>query len=89
MNGAGFTVQYIRNDPDDQYWNYEPDNYPRETNFFFVSEPGVRIEMNIFKWMRFTPGISYRYAYGSNAEGMTDDDISGVSYNATLKFGKF
>lgn len=90
MNGAGFTVQYLRHDlNDDFYWNHDHDDYPKDANFFFVSEPSVRLEMNILKWLRFTPGVSYRYAYGSTAEGLSDDDISGVSYNLTLKFGKF
>jgi hypothetical protein len=90
MNGAGFTVQYLRHDFNDDFdWNYDNDDYPKDTNFFFVSEPSVRLEMNIFKWMRFTPGVSYRYAYSSDAEGLSDDDINGISYNLTLKFGKF
>lgn len=90
MNGAGFTVQYQRHDYNDDWeWDNPDDNYPKDTNFFFVTEPGVRLEMNILKWMRFTPGVSYRYAYGSDAEGLSDDDISGISYNLTLKFGKF
>ena len=89
MNGSGFTVQYVRNDHDEPYWDHEYNNYPKETNFFFVSEPSARIEFNLFKWMRFTPGVSYRFAYGSDAEGLSDDAISGMSYNLTLKFGRF
>jgi hypothetical protein len=89
MNGSGFTVQYVRNDHDEPYWDHDYNDSPKDTNFFFVTEPTARIEFNIFKWMRFTPGISYRLAYGSDAEGLSDDAISGVSYNATLKFGKF
>lgn len=90
MNGAGFTVQYQRHDyKDDWRWDHDNDSYPKNANFFFVSEPGVRLEMNILKWLRFTPGVSYRYAYGSDAEGLSDDDINGISYNLTLKFGKF
>lgn len=90
MNGAGFTVQYQRHDFDDDFnWDNDRDDDPKETNFFFVTEPSVRLEMNILKWMRFAPGVSYRYAYGSDAEGLSDSDISGMSYNVTLKFGKF
>jgi len=90
MNGAGFTVQYQRSPSwdNDGYWeDYEQTSH--DTNWFFVTEPGVKIEMNVFKWMRFSPGISYRAAYGSEGLGLTDDDLSGISTNLTLKFGKF
>ena len=86
--GAGFTLQYDR----DQYKNENGDeirDYDHDTNWFTVAEPGVKIEMNIFRWMRFAPGISYRFAHGSNGRGMSDDDINGTSVNLTLKFGKF
>ncbi len=88
MNGAGFTVQYQRHNSEDDFdWDYEKN--PRDSNWFFVTEPGVKVEMNVFRWMRFSPGISYRAAFGSNAPGLKDKDISGTSLNLTLKFGKF
>ena len=86
FSGAGFTMQYPR------YWqndnNYQGDQVYDE-NWFFVAEPGVQLEVNLFKWMRFSPGISYRATFGSNATGLTDNSLSNISYNATLKFGKF
>lgn len=89
MNGAGFTVQYLRNPwQDESYWD-DFEQYPHDSNWFFVSEPGVKIEMNIFRWLRFSPGVSYRAAFGSRADGLSDDDLSGTSLNLTLKFGKF
>lgn len=88
LNGAGFTVQYMRNDWDDDYWE-DFDDHPNDSNWFFVTEPGIKVEMNLLKWLRFSPGVSYRAAFNSKAEGLSDDDISGVSFNATLKFGKF
>lgn len=85
--GAGFTVQYDR-------FNYqEPSRSYRDItldeNWFFVVEPGVQVEMNVFKWMRFSPGYSYRSVYGSKSAGLADSDLSGSSLNLTLKFGKF
>ncbi len=89
MNGAGFTVQYNRHKYDDSFdWDYDYD-HPKDENWFFVSEPGVKLEMNVFKWMRFSPGVSYRGVFGSQAPGLSDKDLSGISYNATLKFGRF
>ncbi|MEO5564346.1 MAG: hypothetical protein ABIR18_12950 [Chitinophagaceae bacterium] len=85
FSGAGFTLQYERygwhsgNDPEDI----------RDENWFFVAEPGVQLEVNLFKWMRLSPGISYRKSFGSDGLGLKDKDISNISYNATLKFGKF
>jgi hypothetical protein len=89
FNGAGFTVQYERPSTyDDNDWENN-NNYPHDTNWFFVTEPGVQVEVNIFRWMRFSPGISYRAAFGSNGLGLSDNKLSGASGNLTLKFGKF
>lgn len=86
--GAGFTLQYERDDwydePDDFDWNEHNDE-----DWFFVAEPGVMIEFNVFKWMRFSPGISYRAAFNSDGRGLGDNALSNISYNATLKFGRF
>ena len=57
--------------------------------FFFVAEPGVQLELNVLTWMRVAPGITYRAAIGSNVPTLTDSDLSNLSYNITLKFGKF
>jgi hypothetical protein len=84
--GPGFTVQYER-------YGYRDFNMQgsgvKDENWFMVAEPGVELEINLFKWMRFSPGVSYRAAFGSHAAGLTDSDLSNISYNATLKFGKF
>ena len=96
FSGAGFTAQNDREDWDrdwDHDWDDDDDDYwddnTRDTNWFFVVEPGVQLEVNVFRWMRFCPGISYRAAFGSDGLGMRDSDISNISYNATLKFGRF
>jgi hypothetical protein len=91
MNGAGFTAQYWENnwnDEDVQWGEYV--NYSHDTNWFFVTEPGIKIEMNVLRWMRFSPGISYRAVFGDHhPEGLSDSSLSGTSVNLTLKFGKF
>ncbi len=91
FSGAGFTVQNDREDwrdHEDDDFDFD-DHESRDTNWFFVAEPGVQLEINVFKWMRFSPGVSYRAAFGSDGLGMKDSDISNISYNATLKFGRF
>jgi hypothetical protein len=87
FSGAGFTLQYDRYGWYDNNQNWQ--EVVRDENWFFVLEPGVQLEMNLLKWMRFCPGISYRAAFGSNGLGLPDKELSNVSYNATLKFGKF
>jgi len=90
FTGAGFTAQYDRYgwDGDDEDFDDMFDTGVDE-NWFFVLEPGVQLELNVVKWMRFSPGVSYRLAYGSDAAGLSDNDLSNISYNLTLKFGKF
>jgi hypothetical protein len=88
FSGAGFTLQNERDEWDDDEFDWD-DEKAHDTNWFFVAEPGVQFEINVFKWMRFSPGISYRAAFGSDGLGMRDSDISNISYNATLKFGRF
>jgi hypothetical protein len=90
FSGAGFTVQYERRDWDE--WDtpdYEYDDVEHDENFFYVIEPGAQLELNVFKWMRLSPGISYRKTFGSDGIGLNDNDLSNWSYNISLKFGKF
>lgn len=89
FSGAGFTLQYDRYDWEDNQQDWFDENEDMEENWFFVAEPGVQLEFNLFRWMRFSPGVSYRTAYGSDAKGLNDTALSDWSYNATLKFGKF
>ena len=89
--GGGFTTQYDRpdcnnyNNKDYKDYNYDGGN----EDVFFVAEPGVQVEINVFKWMRFSPGVSYRSSFGSSTVGLSNSDLSKMSYNATFKFGKF
>jgi hypothetical protein len=86
FGGAGFTTQYQR-------YNWENNDFDEhnahDTNWFVVTEPGVNVEVNVFKWMRFCSGVSYRSAFGSEGLGLKDKDINGTSLNVSLKFGKF
>ncbi len=87
FTGAGFTMQYNRN-----YlygYDYDYPNAIHDENWFYVIEPGAQLEINLFRWMRLSPGISYRATYGSSGLGLSDNSLSNWSYNATLKFGGF
>jgi hypothetical protein len=89
FSGAGFTVQYERKWDDWDDDSFDSDDVDHDENFFFVMEPGVQVEVNVLRWMRFSPGVSYRRSFGSDGMGLKDSDISDWSYNLTLKFGKF
>jgi hypothetical protein len=87
--GAGFTLQYPRYDwKDNDYWN-NIDNIEHDENWFFVTEPGVKIEVNVFRWLRLCPGVSYRKAHNSQGRGLPDKSIDGTSVNMTVKIGRF
>ncbi|MCE7060477.1 hypothetical protein [Dyadobacter sp. CY343] len=90
LTGSGFTLQYDRREFDD--WDFDDwDEYDDDenANFFFVMEPGVQVEFNLLKWMRFSPGVSYRQTFNAKGNGLSDKDLSNISYNLTLKFGFF
>lgn len=84
FGGAGFTLQYRRDD-----WDHNSHDNVSDENWFVVAEPGVQLEINLFKWMRLSPGVSYRATFGSDGRGLPDSDLSAISYNATAKFGVF
>lgn len=83
--GVGFRQGY---DPYDPQWeDIDWDNYNGDA--FFIAEPGLNLELNLFKWMRFHAGASYRFAtdgyFGSSLSGQ----LSGWSANFGLKLGWF
>ncbi|WP_031527989.1 hypothetical protein [Dyadobacter crusticola] len=90
LTGSGFTLQYDRFD-DDDFWDDDWNDYDSDgdARFFFVMEPGVQVEFNLLKWMRFSPGVSYRQTFNAKGNGLSDKDLSNISYNLTLKFGIF
>lgn len=90
FSGAGYTMQYSRDGWDSYY--YDPNDYHTavyDENWFYVIEPGAQLEMNLFRWMRLSPGISYRQTYESKGLGLSDHDLSDWTYSVTLKFGGF
>lgn len=87
--GGGYTLQYERFDwHDDDNWDQSP-VYEKDGDFLWVFEPGVKIEVNIFRWLRFSPGVSYRITDDSDGAGLGKEALDGASLNLTLKIGKF
>jgi hypothetical protein len=57
-------------------------------DFFFVFEPAVNLMLNFTELFRIGAGVSYRYVYGVNLEGLENRDLRGPCASLTLKFGK-
>ena len=55
----------------------------------FVVEPDAKLLFNVNDWFRAGVGASYRFVSGVNLTGLSDNDLSGISYKMTLLFGKF
>jgi hypothetical protein len=56
---------------------------------FFVLEPGVDVELNLFKFCRVGLGASYRYIRGVELMDMSNRDFSGVNAELTIMFGRY
>ena len=87
--GAGLIFQYYRPSSWNDWEDYDHYDYEYNEDWFFVVEPGIQVELNVLKWMRFSPGVSYRFTDGAKTDGLSDKDLSGISANVTLKFGRF
>ena len=74
---------------DDIYYYDDSDPDFISNDNFFVIEPGVDLELNVAKFMRITFGVSYRIVNGLEGKDLENSDLSGVSANIMLKFGKF
>ena len=77
---------YLNND-------YSSSNYVDsevlDSDFFTIAEPGVQIELNVFKWMRIGAGASYRFTGGVDLPSFNSGDLDGMSANMTLRLGWF
>ena len=79
---------------DNEYNNWENDNWNNhqneiDTDVFFSIEPGIRAELNVFRFMRLNAGISYRYVGGLELKNTSSDMMNNFSATVGLKFGKF
>lgn len=54
-----------------------------------VLAPGVQLDINVFRFMRVGIGANYRFSFGSDTPGMSDQDLNGPSGFLAFKFGFF
>ncbi|MFH1050294.1 MAG: hypothetical protein V1779_05105 [bacterium] len=82
--GASFTpYRYGMNN------NMGYDNNRYDNSAFFVVEPGIGVELNIFKFFRIELGASYRYISGMDLNGFGSAWYNEPSANLAFKFGSF
>jgi hypothetical protein len=89
--GAGGTTLSAKKYQDDS--NLNPNEWALydfvENSGFFLLEPGVHVELNMAKFFRLSAGANYRYVSGVNLERLSSNDLSGLNFSLTLKFGEF
>jgi hypothetical protein len=87
IGAAGISVY---EDNDDNNGDFLFDNYNKiENSAAFVVEPGVNIELNLFKFFRLNIGAAYRLVEGTALEYLSDEDLSDLTFNVGFKFGFF
>jgi hypothetical protein len=85
--GATYVTDKDYYDWDDNDWDTH--HKTLDTDVFFSLEPGVRAEVNVFRFMRVNAGISYRYVSGLDLINTSSDLMNNFSATVGLKFGKF
>ena len=65
------------------------DNDIHRSDFFLVAEPGVNAEINLFRFLRATGGVSYRWVSDVEIPGLGTNSLEGISANFGLRIGWF
>lgn len=60
-----------------------------QSGVFFVAEPAVHLEVNLFKWLRFHAGGGYRFTSSGYFSVPQVGELDGWSATAGLKIGLF
>lgn len=56
---------------------------------FFVLEPAVGAEVNLFRWLRLSGAVSYRWVDGIEIDGTSEERLSNLTGTVMLKLGWF
>jgi hypothetical protein len=60
-----------------------------ESSPYFIVEPGLNIELNLFRFMRIAVGGTYRFVSGLDMANLGNRNLSGPTANLMFKFGRF
>lgn len=85
--GAGGVAYTDQRWWDDNHHDYSPGSI--DSDAFFVLEPGLEIEINIIKFLRFAVGGSYRYTSQVSMINSSGSMLRGFNGYFGLKFGSF
>ena len=70
---------------DGRHSNDDTDN----TDAFAVVEPSANVSFSITQYADLSFGLSYRLVQETNQANLSDSDLSGLSFNTSLVFGRF
>ena len=84
LGGTAYDVEDLTYSEDDYYYGY--DSYG---DFFYVFKPGIELELNLARFVRFGVKGTYRYTYGVSIENVNSNVFNGLTFGFTCKFGKF
>ncbi|HPD65090.1 MAG TPA: hypothetical protein P5050_05955 [Bacteroidia bacterium] len=77
----------------DETFFWDPEigfSYKREdSDMFLVIEPGINLELNFVKNLRFGIGVNYRLVEDLKLYETESNAFNGLSYSFTIKLGKF
>jgi hypothetical protein len=91
IGGGGVTYVLTQDYYNDPYYNndYYYDGSSIDSDAFFVFEPGLEIELNVIKFMRFSIGGSYRYTSQIDLINTSSNMLRSFNGYFSLKFGSF
>ncbi len=82
--GVAFTEEYS-----DDYWEYQSGRYVTEGSPFVIFEPGVELEVNLARYIRFTFGGSYRFTTDIQMDAGREHLLNGFTISGGIKMGVF
>jgi hypothetical protein len=62
---------------------------PSDEAWFFNLEPGVALEINLWKYMKLNLTAGYRFVSDITFRNLSENDLMGFTYSAALKIGIF
>jgi len=84
VGGYGLTSYPYYIEDFGNYYNYY------SSGSFLVAEPGLNVELNVFRCFRVGIGGSYRFAQGPGSTyGLSNAKLSGYNVNVSFRFGWF
>jgi hypothetical protein len=86
---ASYVAENEAYDDGEGDWDWDTDHKTLDSDHYFVIEPGVKMEINICKFMRFDAGVTYRYVGDLRLMNTSNDMMNNFSATVGLKFGKF